>query len=64
MAGTIEYSWTGTIEPRVAGVDPWNIGEAGWPFTILGIVDEEAIDFGGPAFALSDATLLIEGVSQ
>jgi len=64
LAGTIIYGWTGTISPREAGVDPWDIGPARRPFTILAIVEMDARDLGGPAFVLSDATLLIEGLSQ
>lgn len=64
LGGTIVYGWTGTISPREAGVDPWDIGPARRPFTILAIVEMDARDLGGPAFVLSDATLLIEGLSQ
>jgi hypothetical protein len=64
VAGTIEYSWTGTMEPRIAGVDPWEIGPAGRAFTILAVVEEDAVDLGGPAFVLSDARLVIEGLPE
>ena len=42
MAGTIEYSWEGTIEPKDPNEDPWGIG-AGQPFFISAAVDSNEI---------------------
>ena len=67
MAGTIEYSFEGTILPRDAAIDPWEIGAAGKPFTISAIVDEEAVDIDpevrGAFFSLTDAALVIDGTA-
>lgn len=48
-------------------VAPVNLGRnigAKRAFTVSAVVDDQARDLGGPAFVLSDASLLIEGVSQ
>lgn len=42
-AGTLEYSWSGTITPTSEG-DPWNIGPAGLGFYVRGFADTAARD--------------------
>ena len=65
-ADTIRYSWVGTLAPEDPAIDPWGIG-AGKPFTISGIVDEDAVDIDpevrGAFFILTDAALVIDGVA-
>ena len=66
LSAPIAYTWTGTIEPLEANVDPWEIGATKKPFFISVTVDENADDFDtdlrDTRFNLSDAVLLIDGV--
>lgn len=69
----IVYSWTGTIQPFNAEVDPWGLGDIATPFFISVAVEQAAIDVAGnnfdvnlaafSGFDLMNAQFRIDGVS-
>ena len=73
MSQPIVYSWTGTIQPFNAEVDPWGLGDIATPFFISVAVEQAAIDVAGnnfdvnlaafSGFDLMNAQFRIDGVS-
>ena len=74
-AQPIVYSWTGTIRPFNAEVDPWGLGDIATPFFISVAVKEDSLDGRGDigddldvtlaafsGFDLTDAQFRIDGV--
>ena len=64
LAETIIYGWTGTIEPREAGVDPWDVGEQGRGFTVAVFLDDKKAPEVGFAFIPDKALLDIDDVGS
>ena len=62
LAETIIYGWTGTIEPREEGVDPWDVGEQGRVFTVSVFLDDSKAPEVGFAFIPDKALLEIDDV--
>ena len=64
LAETIIYAWTGTIEPREEGVDPWDVGEQGRGFTVSIFLNDSKAPEVGFAFIPDQALLDIDGVGS
>ena len=65
VAGSIVYSWEGTIAPQYKDSDVWELGDAGKPFFLAISVDESAVDWDTAvdqtSFEPSNVVFLIDG---